>query len=69
MTPVPPGLHFPSPYARPSMPPSKVELYAAIPHAYLWIIANAGHNPNFGEHAADFSQRALAFLRGEWDAG
>ena len=26
MTPVPPGLHFPSPYARPSVPPSKAVL-------------------------------------------
>jgi pimeloyl-ACP methyl ester carboxylesterase len=43
------------------------ELYAAIPRAYLWIVPNGGHGPVFGENAAPFTERSLAFLRGEWE--
>ncbi len=43
-----------------------IELYQAIPKAYLWVVANGGHGPIFREHAARFNETALAFLRGEW---
>ena len=43
-----------------------VEMYAAIPHAYLWIVPNGDHVPIFDQHAAAFTQTALEFLRGEW---
>jgi pimeloyl-ACP methyl ester carboxylesterase len=41
-----------------------LEMYTAIPHSYLWVVPNSGHGPIFGEHAADFVQHALTFLRG-----
>jgi pimeloyl-ACP methyl ester carboxylesterase len=44
------------------------EMYAAIPHAYLWVVPNGGHGPIFGDRAAQFVQTALQFLRGEWSA-
>jgi pimeloyl-ACP methyl ester carboxylesterase len=44
-----------------------VEMYAAIPHAYLWVIPNGDHVPIFDQHAATFTQTTLEFLRGEWD--
>jgi pimeloyl-ACP methyl ester carboxylesterase len=43
------------------------EMYAAIPHSYLWIIPNGGHGPVFGETADRFVETSLAFLRGEWE--
>ncbi len=43
-----------------------VEMYAFIPHAYLWIVPNGDHVPIFEERAAAFTRTALAFLRGEW---
>jgi pimeloyl-ACP methyl ester carboxylesterase len=46
-----------------------VEMYAAIPHAYLWIVPNGGHIPIRDKHAAAFTQTALEFLRGEWETG
>jgi pimeloyl-ACP methyl ester carboxylesterase len=49
-----------------------MEMYAAIPRSYLWVIPNGGHGPIFGEHTGSgettsrFAETALAFLRGEW---
>jgi pimeloyl-ACP methyl ester carboxylesterase len=44
-----------------------LEMYAAIPRSYLWIIPNGGHGPIFGETAAQFAATCLAFLRGHWE--
>jgi pimeloyl-ACP methyl ester carboxylesterase len=44
------------------------EMYAAIPHAYLLVIPNAGHSPIFGEAKDYFVTTATAFLRGEWNS-
>ena len=44
-----------------------VEMYTAIPHAYLWIVPNGDHVPIFDQRAAAFTQTALDFLRGEWE--
>jgi pimeloyl-ACP methyl ester carboxylesterase len=44
-----------------------MEMYAAIPRSYLWIIPNGGHGPIFGDLADRFVETALAFLRDEWD--
>jgi pimeloyl-ACP methyl ester carboxylesterase len=43
-----------------------VEMYASIPHSYLWIVPHGGHVP-IGEHAAEFTRTTLAFLRGDWE--
>jgi pimeloyl-ACP methyl ester carboxylesterase len=43
-----------------------LEMYAAIPRSYLWIIPNAGHGPIFGDMASHFVESSLAFLRGDW---
>ncbi|HZS05530.1 MAG TPA: alpha/beta hydrolase [Blastocatellia bacterium] len=49
-----------------------MEMYAAIPRSYLWVIPNGGHGPIFGEYTGSgeptgrFAGTALAFLRGEW---
>ena len=43
-----------------------MEMYAAIPRSYLWVIPNGGHGPIFGDLAEPFVETALAFLRGEW---
>jgi pimeloyl-ACP methyl ester carboxylesterase len=40
------------------------ELYAAIPHGWLWIVPNGGHGPIFGGHAKPFVETTLAFLNG-----
>lgn len=45
-----------------------VEMYAAIPRSYLWIIPNGGHGPIFGDMASQFAQTSLAFLRGNWES-
>jgi pimeloyl-ACP methyl ester carboxylesterase len=45
-----------------------VEIYAAIPRSYLWIVPNGGHGPIFGELAARVVETASAFLRGDWEA-
>jgi pimeloyl-ACP methyl ester carboxylesterase len=45
-----------------------MEMYAAIPRAYLWVVPNGGHGPIFGQTAELFAETALAFLRGEWSA-
>jgi pimeloyl-ACP methyl ester carboxylesterase len=43
-----------------------MEMYAAIPRAYLWIIPNGGHGPILGKMTGQFVETALAFLHGEW---
>jgi pimeloyl-ACP methyl ester carboxylesterase len=43
-----------------------VELYAAIPCSYLWVIPNGGHGPIFGGMADRFVETSLAFLSDEW---
>jgi pimeloyl-ACP methyl ester carboxylesterase len=43
-----------------------VEMYRAIPQAYLWIVPNGGHVPIRDQRAPMFTQIALEFLRGEW---
>ena len=44
-----------------------MQLFAAIPRAWLWVVPNGGHNPIFGPAAAHFRDVSLAFLNGEWD--
>ena len=45
-----------------------VEMYTAIPHAYLWIVPNGGHIPAYSpKHRVEFIRTALEFLRGDWD--
>ena len=41
-----------------------VELYSAIPKAYLWVVPNGGHGPIFRDRSTRFNETALAFLRG-----
>jgi pimeloyl-ACP methyl ester carboxylesterase len=43
-----------------------LELRAAIPRSYLWVVPNGGHGPVFGDAAPLFAETALSFLRGEW---
>jgi pimeloyl-ACP methyl ester carboxylesterase len=43
-----------------------VELYAAVPCSYLWVIPNGGHGPIFGDMADRFVETSLAFLSDEW---
>jgi len=49
-----------------------MEIHAAIPGSYLWVIPNGGHGPIFGEHTGSgestsrFAETSLAFLRGKW---
>jgi pimeloyl-ACP methyl ester carboxylesterase len=44
-----------------------LEMYAAIPRSYLWIVPNGGHGPIFGDASARFVETVLSFLRGEWE--
>jgi pimeloyl-ACP methyl ester carboxylesterase len=44
-----------------------VQMYSAIPRSYPWIVPNGGHIPVFGKRASIFQDKALAFLRGEWE--
>ena len=44
-----------------------MEMYAAIPRSYLWMVPNGGHGPIFGELKDGFVETASAFLRGEWE--
>jgi pimeloyl-ACP methyl ester carboxylesterase len=44
-----------------------MELRAAIPRSYLWVVPNGGHGPVFGDAARAFATTALSFLRGEWE--
>ena len=43
-----------------------LEMYAAIPRSYLWIVPNGGHGPIFGGITDRFVETALAFLRDDW---
>lgn len=43
-----------------------VEMYEAIPQAYLWIVPNGGHVPITGDRAQVFTQTVSEFLRGDW---
>jgi pimeloyl-ACP methyl ester carboxylesterase len=43
-----------------------VDMYAAIPRSYLWVVPNGGHGPVFGDAGPRFVEAALSFLRGEW---
>ncbi len=43
-----------------------MEMYAAIPRSYLWVVPNGGHGPIFGDRAPLFVETSLAFLRGDW---
>lgn len=43
-----------------------VELFTALPHAYLWIIPNGGHCPIFGSASSQFVDTSLAFLNGNF---
>ena len=42
-----------------------VDMYRAIPGAYLWTVPNGDHIP-IVEHAEAFTHTALEFLRGGW---
>jgi pimeloyl-ACP methyl ester carboxylesterase len=42
-----------------------LEMYSAIPHAYLWVIPNGGHIPAIPRDV--FLQRVAPFLRGDWE--
>lgn len=44
-----------------------LEMYSAIPKAWLWIVPNGGHGPIFRAMGPAFRDTALAFLRGEWE--
>ena len=43
-----------------------LDMYAAIPHAYLWIIPNGGHVPLSSRLHEPFMKTVLPFFRGEW---
>lgn len=43
-----------------------VEMYNAIPNAFLWVLPNAGHGPIFGDATSAFVETALSFLRSDW---
>lgn len=42
-----------------------IEMYTAIPDAYLWIIPNGDHIPILDERAESFTRIALEFLQNE----
>jgi hypothetical protein len=42
-------------------------MYCSIPRSYLWIVPNGGHVPIQGENRAAFTERALEFLKGDWE--
>jgi pimeloyl-ACP methyl ester carboxylesterase len=44
-----------------------MEMYAAIPQSYLWMVPNGGHGPIFGDLKDGFVETASAFLRGDWE--
>jgi pimeloyl-ACP methyl ester carboxylesterase len=45
------------------------EMYRAIPRSSLWVVPDGEHGPIFAEWKEAFARTALAFLRGETDAG
>ena len=44
-----------------------LEMYAAIPYSYLWIVPNGGHLPVFNNPRVPFTRAVLPFLRGDWE--
>jgi pimeloyl-ACP methyl ester carboxylesterase len=42
-----------------------MDMYAAIPRAYLMVLPNAGHSPIFGEAKDCFVAVAKSFVRGD----
>jgi pimeloyl-ACP methyl ester carboxylesterase len=44
-----------------------MEMYRSIPNSYLWIIPNGGHVPIFGKNEETFKEKAVAFLKGDWE--
>jgi pimeloyl-ACP methyl ester carboxylesterase len=44
-----------------------VDMYKAIPDAYLWMIPNGGHGPIFLDMSPRFAETALTFLGGHWE--
>lgn len=42
-----------------------MEMYTAIPKAYLWIVPNGGHVPIYGHRLPKFKQVTSDFLKGE----
>ena len=44
-----------------------LEMYAAIPRSYLWVVPNGDHGPIFGDKTGPFVRTALDFLGGAWD--
>ena len=40
-----------------------VEIYEAIPRAFLWVVPGGGHGPIFGPASVPFRDAALSFLR------
>lgn len=44
------------------------DIYAAIPHAYLWVVPDGDHVPIRGPHAVEFTKTALEFLQGAWES-
>ena len=46
-----------------------MEMYQAIPNAWLWVVPNGGHLSIVAENLTDaFVETASAFLCGEWEA-
>ena len=43
------------------------EIFQSIHNAHLWISPNTGHMPFGPGNEADFLNRTIAFLKGEWD--
>lgn len=45
-----------------------MEMYQAIPNAWLWVVPNGGHLSIVAENLTDaFVETASAFLRGDWE--
>jgi len=43
------------------------DMYNSIPHAYLWIFPNIGHDYIISKHELEIKGTALEFLKGGWD--
>ena len=52
------------PYFPVSIP---TDMYSSIPHAYLWIFPNIGHDYIVSKHALEIKHATLEFLKGGWD--
>jgi pimeloyl-ACP methyl ester carboxylesterase len=44
------------------------QVYAALPHGYLWVVPNGDHVPIRGPHVEPFTETALVFLQGGWES-